>query len=81
MVDGGGRLDRKHDGNGYGGSFSGGLLCLHLADDLLEFEGVELAEVESQVHCLVAVLECSEFGELNAVLVEFWMLLQVGLQL
>lgn len=62
-------------------SFSGGLLGLHFLDDFLELEGVQFAEIESEIHGLVAVLEGAEFCELNAMLVEFWMFLEMRLEL
>ena len=62
-------------------SFCGGLSRLHFLDDFLQFKGVQFPKVQCQIHGFVAVFKCAELSELYAVFVQFWMLLEVCLQL
>lgn len=50
----------------------------HFLDDLFHFEGEQFAQEQCQVHCLVVILECSVVCQLDAMLIEFRVLLEVG---
>lgn len=57
------------------------LPCFHFFYYLLQLSGIQLPQVQSQIHSLVAVLEGPKLSELDAMFIEFRMLFEVGFEL